>query len=190
VILLRLVAAFAKRRREILNQREDRLIGGYTPLHHATLSGDSDTVRLLLDAGADPDVRDCNSGFAPLHLATRGSLLDVARTLVCRGGADVNVRDDFGYNAAFWLRELQQAGEEREFSFLGPARGATIEERFFAAVNARSAKGLPIASLPAAPHRDVASYMSRLGLVTKAGKSRGGKGKGSKGKGKKGKKGK
>ncbi len=167
-----------------MNQREDRLIGGYTPLHHATLSGDSDTVTLLLRAGADPDVRDCNSGFTPLHLATRSGQLDVARTLVCRGGADVNVRDNFGYNAAFWLRELHNVGEEPEFSFLGPARGATIEERFFAAVHARSARGLPIASLPAAPRRDVASYMARLGLVAKAGKSKGGKGGKGKSKGK------
>lgn len=46
---------------------------GETPLHSAAFAGDAETVRLLLQHGADVDARDANFNGTPLGYATVGS---------------------------------------------------------------------------------------------------------------------
>ncbi|OWY62603.1 hypothetical protein B7486_57545 [cyanobacterium TDX16] len=63
--------------------------GDSTALHAAVLTGDADSVRLLLEAGADPDAI-AYDAFTPLHLALgleRGADDDIARLLL-EAGAD------------------------------------------------------------------------------------------------------
>lgn len=64
--------------------------GGSTPLMYAVLYGDAESVRLLLDAGADPNLRN-EAGATALMWAVDD--MDKTRLLI-RGGADVNARSD------------------------------------------------------------------------------------------------
>jgi len=56
-----------------------------------------DAVKLLLEAGADPDAK-TPDGDTALHLAAFDGKLDIVRTLV-EGGADMNVKDAAGKTA-------------------------------------------------------------------------------------------
>jgi ankyrin repeat protein len=56
------------------------------PLHIAAANSSTNMLRLLLDRGADPDIRD-RSGLTALHQACRTGSLDVA-TLLLQRGAD------------------------------------------------------------------------------------------------------
>jgi ankyrin repeat protein len=67
-------------------------IGGSTPLMYAALYGDAASVRILLERGADPNVRN-DSGATALMWA----IADVRKTrLLVDRGADVNVRSNDG----------------------------------------------------------------------------------------------
>jgi ankyrin repeat protein len=68
------------------------------PVHAAASVGDVETMRLLLDRGADPNAPQHNS-FVPLHAAAGNGDLDMARLLVARG-ADRHARTDDGKDAA------------------------------------------------------------------------------------------
>src|SRR5262249_33986894 len=63
---------------------------GETPLMHAVLYGDLESVRMLLDRGADPNARS-DSGATALLWAVND--LDKTRLLL-EYGADVNARSD------------------------------------------------------------------------------------------------
>jgi hypothetical protein len=56
-----------------------------------------DAVKLLLQAGVDPDAK-TPDGDTALHLAAFAGKLDIVRTLV-EGGADLNVKDASGKTA-------------------------------------------------------------------------------------------
>ncbi|KAG7391586.1 Ankyrin repeat and EF-hand domain-containing protein 1 [Phytophthora pseudosyringae] len=62
-----------------------------TPLHWAAVSGSTETVDALLNAGADPNFQDAR-GRSPLHWAARLNKLEVVRSLL-RAGADPNLAD-------------------------------------------------------------------------------------------------
>jgi ankyrin repeat protein len=65
---------------------------GTTPLMQAALYGDADSVRLLLQQGADPNIRN-EAGATALMWAVDN--LEKTRLLI-EGGADVNARSDDG----------------------------------------------------------------------------------------------
>ena len=69
--------------------------GGSTPLMYAVLYGDADAVRLLLDNGADPNLRN-EAGASALMWAVDN--LEKTRVLLQRG-ADVNARSEDGRTA-------------------------------------------------------------------------------------------
>ena len=77
-------------------------LGGDTPLHHAARSGTPGAVRMLIEAGADPNVRNTRlsryhfTSFTPLHFAAASNPNpEVASTLV-EMGADLQAADHDG----------------------------------------------------------------------------------------------
>ena len=64
------------------------------PIHSASAVGDHDSVRALLEAGANPNVRQ-RGGFTPLHTAAHNDDMTLARLLLDHG-ADPAVTDDAG----------------------------------------------------------------------------------------------
>jgi ankyrin repeat protein len=68
-------------------------IGGSSPLMYAALYGNSDSVRLLLESGSDPNTRN-TSGATPLMWAVGD--LEKTRLLLDRG-ADANEKDPEGH---------------------------------------------------------------------------------------------
>ena len=66
---------------------------GATPLHVAAVRGDRNAVRVLLDAGADPNAVD-DAGRTALHDALAHPHVQVARMIVAAGGQlDAKNRD-------------------------------------------------------------------------------------------------
>jgi ankyrin repeat protein len=85
-------AAFRELLREEPRAAKLKGPGGSTPLMYAALYGDAEAVRLLLEAGADPNIRN-EAGATALMWAVDD--LDKTRLLI-RGGAGVNARSDDG----------------------------------------------------------------------------------------------
>ena len=71
--------------------------GNVTPLHSACASGERESARILLEAGADPNVRQ-QGGFTPLHAAAQNGDEELARLLLARG-ADPEAATDDGRTA-------------------------------------------------------------------------------------------
>ena len=63
-------------------------------LFDAVGNNDAMGVTAALDAGADPNARDEDEGYTPLHLATDLAGPNVFRALI-KAGADPNARDSF-----------------------------------------------------------------------------------------------
>ncbi|MEV5708729.1 ankyrin repeat domain-containing protein [Actinoallomurus sp. NPDC052274] len=57
---------------------------GVSPLHYASRHGHIDPVRLLLEAGANPNITE-NYGFTPLHEAAENGHAEVTRALLTAG---------------------------------------------------------------------------------------------------------
>ena len=68
----------------------------YTGLHGAAARGDTDDIRRLLAARADPEARDAR-GRAPVHVAAFAAQADAMRALVA-GGADPNALEAQRYD--------------------------------------------------------------------------------------------
>lgn len=82
--------AFRKLARQLPDPGNMRGPGGTTPLMQAVLYGDAESVRLLLNRGADPNVRN-EAGATPLMWAVN----DLEKTrLLLDHGADINARSE------------------------------------------------------------------------------------------------
>ena len=76
---------------------ELRPMNGLTPLMWASKVGNLEAVRVLLDAGANPNATDV-AGWSPLFFAVRSQHLRVVRELIDRG-ASLDLRDCEGHSA-------------------------------------------------------------------------------------------
>ncbi len=73
--------------------------GGFSPLHYAARNGHAEAVRVLIDEGADIDLRSGDRS-SPLLVATINGNYDLARTLL-EAGADPNLASDDGVGPLF-----------------------------------------------------------------------------------------
>eukprot|EP00300_Choanocystis_sp_HF-7_P003510 c12683_g1_i2.p1 GENE.c12683_g1_i2~~c12683_g1_i2.p1 ORF type:complete len:641 (-),score=119.96 c12683_g1_i2:593-2515(-) len=79
-------------------------VTGQTPLHYASLVVDAPVASLLLEAGANPNVKD-NDGRSPLWMSLANNNCEVAQALVDRGG-DLNATNKVG-NTVLHLKVAQ-----------------------------------------------------------------------------------
>jgi uncharacterized protein len=66
---------------------------GVRPVHAASAAHDHETMRLLLAAGADPNLRQ-QGGFVPLHEAAHSDDVEMARLLLAHGADPALAADD------------------------------------------------------------------------------------------------
>lgn len=90
-------AAFQKMLKEVPSTAKLKGPGGTTPLMYAVLYGDADSVRLLLENGADANARN-DGGATALMWAVDN--LEKTRLLL-KNGADANARSDDGRTPLF-----------------------------------------------------------------------------------------
>jgi ankyrin repeat protein len=69
---------------------------GETALHFATLYGNVEISRMLIDAGADLDIQDKWCSKTPLHEAASWGRLEIVRMLI-DAGAKVNLQDKWDH---------------------------------------------------------------------------------------------
>ena len=86
---------------------------GYTPLMRAAEIGQADLVRLLLDGGANPNLRDRN-GRSAAEIAIEADSVEVIEALL-EGGADFDARDS--YDQSLVLRVVE-SGRESAYAIL------------------------------------------------------------------------
>jgi ankyrin repeat protein len=87
---------------------------GVRPVHAASAAHDHETMKLLLQAGADPNQRQ-RGGFVPLHEAAHTDDVEMARLLL-EHGADPALPADDGRDAR---RMAADDGSERVAALLG-----------------------------------------------------------------------
>ena len=78
-----------------MNVQDD--VHGSTPLHYAARKGHSEITRLVLQNGADVNVRS-NGGSTPLHCSAWNGHVDILHLLV-ENGADLEAQDNDGWRA-------------------------------------------------------------------------------------------
>ena len=78
---------------------------GWTPLYLATSLNNLEAVKILLDAGMDPNIKN-KDGKTALYVSTRGAKsLVIFKTLISYG-ASVNVRDKVGQTPLAYLTRV------------------------------------------------------------------------------------
>ena len=85
--------------------QEETFAGLQAPLHVAVAKNNYAICKLLLESGANPNLRD-GLGRTPLHLAAAGGFADLV-DLLKNFGADQHARDKNGHNPSYWA---DQAG--------------------------------------------------------------------------------
>ena len=76
---------------------------GWSALHYAAASGDSEIVKVLVKQGADLDARSPNN-TTPMMMAARGGFIYSVKVL-SDAGADASLKNDIGMSAIDFARE-------------------------------------------------------------------------------------
>lgn len=84
------------------------------PIHSAASAGHVKIVKMLLEHGADPNVRE-QAGYTALHAAAQNGDVEIIRELLL-GGADLRLKSDDGKTA---MDTAMDAGHEKATALLG-----------------------------------------------------------------------
>jgi ankyrin repeat protein len=85
---------------------------GWTGLHTAAKSGHADTVRLLLEHGADPNAREAGDNTYALHWAAAGGRLETVRALLDAGGDVHGMGDVHELGVIGWATFYHAPGDD------------------------------------------------------------------------------
>jgi len=111
-----------------VNIVEGKITGGYSALHYACKENHQHIVRLLIENGANPNIKSLSSfSETPLHICCKNGFLDCARILLVQGGADVNATDAFGNNPSFWAYSKNHERLIKELSLPPPASPSAMD---------------------------------------------------------------
>ena len=88
----------------------------YSPLHMAVYCNNVDAANLLVENGADLEVRD-HTEATPLHRAVQGGLVAIAALLV-ESGADVNAKDFADATPIYWASAKEENAAPEIFELL------------------------------------------------------------------------
>lgn len=127
---------------------EKPAIGGYSALHHACKEGFDEVTKLLVLAGANPNIKARSSlGETPLQVCCKNGQLSCA-ALLLKAGANADARDSFGHNASFWATSSRHTDMITSLN-LPPVHTATASEHLaiMVAKNPRFALPTPKKSL-------------------------------------------
>jgi uncharacterized protein len=114
-------------------------VDGFTALHFAAFFGGGEAARVLLDAGADPNLRSRNDfDVLPIHSAVAGRHGDVVAALL-DAGADPNVRQRHGWTPLHSAAEHGDTATVERLLTAGADPGAVNDEGVTAADLARTA---------------------------------------------------
>ena len=91
---------------------------GWTPLHDACFEGRIESVKALLEGGADVNRAD-KDFYRPINLAASAAHWDVVRLLL-EHGADVTASDALGKTALDYAKEQGEAGMVRDLEEKAP----------------------------------------------------------------------
>ncbi|TFK55998.1 ankyrin [Heliocybe sulcata] len=121
---------------------------GRTALHVASLRGNEELVRMLLDLGADYDLAD-NEGNTPLHYASAWGHIPIVQLLIERG-CQFTARNNEGFTASdyaysFSTKETLQDAARLQFENNKKARRQVFAQ---AAARGNEMNGAPPAHLP------------------------------------------
>ena len=86
-----------------INAKDDNSL---TPLHSASYNGHTEVVNLLIEKGADINVKDTSRGATPLHYASENGHTEVVNLLIEKG-ADIHVKDNSGNTPVHYARSTE-----------------------------------------------------------------------------------
>ncbi len=129
---------------------------GTTPLISSVLHGSAESVKILLENGAHPDVTDCENHQTPLMKTTTKSCNQVLEKalLLLDKGAHINAQDDDGFTAF----HLAIVPENLNLAEMLAQRGANIN------LPALSATRSPLATAIRYSKSDAVSLFLKLGI--------------------------
>ena len=73
-------------------------LGGFTPLHHGAMAGNTNGLKFLMSKYGDslPWNGQTNEGLTPLHLAYKEGNLETVDLLLSYSSVDINITDKYG----------------------------------------------------------------------------------------------
>jgi ankyrin repeat protein len=95
---------------------------GWTPLHFATVRGQTECAEVLIEAGASLDER-TGTLKTPLHFSADRGFLEITRLLVVNG-ADLSIKDDEGWTPLHYAAEKDRI----DIAAYLIAQGAVVDE--------------------------------------------------------------
>ena len=101
---------------------------GQTPLMHACARGETEAVRLLLEAGANPNRIDTIAGAYPLHKACQGGSVEIARLLLESGAKIDSIMTSTGHTPL--MDAVWYAQPELVELFLNAGAGINISTHY------------------------------------------------------------